>query len=89
MTLYAIVCSVPGDVLAQITAATAAIASSDIIPAVPTTALCHLLRNAQALEAQADLASLLRPRDPKGAAEIIGRLRAELRSGTRLAVESD
>ena len=46
-------------------------------------------KDAQALEAEADLASLLGARDPKAAAEIINRLRAELRSGTRLAAEKE
>ncbi|MBA7662074.1 hypothetical protein ES703_70097 [subsurface metagenome] len=43
--------SVPVDVLDQIIAATAAAESSAITPDIPTIALCHLLRNAQALEA--------------------------------------
>ncbi len=45
------ICSVPVDVLAQMIVAMAAAESSAITPAIPTIALCHLLRNAQALDA--------------------------------------
>ncbi len=49
--LYAMICIIPVDVLAQMMAATAAAKSSTITPDIPTIALYLLRRNAHALEA--------------------------------------